>query len=112
MVDLGAINEIYNEAVLNTTATMDTEERSLADQRRWFDEHSGQLSILVCERNEEILGWASLSPWSDRRGYAETVEASATLVTMPPQGSLPMRRRPDTRTPPKATPTKKTMLLL
>ena len=34
--DVPAITEIYNEAIRTTTATFDTEEKSLADRQQWF----------------------------------------------------------------------------
>ena len=32
--------------------------------------------IVVCEFEEGVVGWASLSPWSDRCAYADTAEIS------------------------------------
>ena len=34
--DVPAITEIYNEAVVNTTATFDTEVKSVEDRMIWF----------------------------------------------------------------------------
>ena len=76
LADLEAITQIYNDAILNTTATFDTEPKSLEEQERWFLGHSQRHPVLVCEREGEILGWASLSPWSERCAYSDTAEAS------------------------------------
>jgi phosphinothricin acetyltransferase len=76
LADLEAITQIYNDAILNTTATFDTEPKTLEDQKRWFLGHSQRHPILVCEREGEILGWASLSPWSNRCAYSDAAEAS------------------------------------
>ncbi|MCY3731623.1 MAG: GNAT family N-acetyltransferase [Rhodospirillaceae bacterium] len=40
--DLDAITDIYNQAVLTTTATFDTEPKTAAEQRRWFEAHTGR----------------------------------------------------------------------
>ena len=74
--DVPAITEIYNDAVLTTTGTFDTEPRSLADRIDWFRHHSLRHPILVADDAAEILGWASLSPWSDRPAYDATAEVS------------------------------------
>ena len=76
MEDLDAIMEIYNEAIMKTVATFDTELKSYADQKKWFDDHGSQNPILVAEQNSVIVGWASLSKWSDRCAYSETAEIS------------------------------------
>lgn len=76
LADLDAITDIYNEAVLNTTATFDTEPKTVSQQREWFDQHSPRFPLLVAELGGVVVGWASLSRWSDRCAYAETAEAS------------------------------------
>jgi len=74
--DLEAITGIYNDAILNTNATFDTEPKSLAQQKEWFDHHSPRFPLLVAELDGVVVGWASLSPWSDRCAYSETAEGS------------------------------------
>jgi phosphinothricin acetyltransferase len=74
--DLKAITAIYNEAVLTTDATFDTEERTLAEQRTWFNQHDERHPIMVAELDEIIVGWASLSEWSIRTAYRDTAEVS------------------------------------
>ena len=74
--DLPAITEIYNEAVLNTTATFDTEPKSMEDRLAWFHNHTERHPILVSTHETVITGWASLSKWSERSAYDTTVEVS------------------------------------
>jgi L-amino acid N-acyltransferase YncA len=74
--DQKSIMDIYNEAVRNTTATFDTEERSIEQQLRWFEKHKSNHPVLIAEENSAIIGWASLSAWSDRSAYDGTVEVS------------------------------------
>ncbi len=64
--DVPAITEIYNEAILTTVATFDTEPKSLASQEAWFKAHDERHPILVAEIDGKVIGWASLSVWSDR----------------------------------------------
>lgn len=74
--DLDAITEIYNEAILTTTATFDTEPKSTAERLQWFQSHGERHPILVAVVDEKVVGWASLSRWSERRGYDDTGETS------------------------------------
>jgi phosphinothricin acetyltransferase len=74
--DQTSILEIYNEAVLHTTATFDTEPRTLEQQSAWFGRHGERHPVLVAEEDGEVVGWASLSAWSDRRAYDDTAEIS------------------------------------
>lgn len=74
--DLPTITTIYNEAVLKTTATFDTEPKSLEAQRRWYAAHGPRHPILVAEVDGAVVGWSCLSPWKERPAYADTAETS------------------------------------
>jgi L-amino acid N-acyltransferase YncA len=74
--DLLAITEIYNQAILHTTASFDTATKTVEEQRVWYDKHGTKYPILVAQENGTIVGWAAMSEWSDRRAYAATAEAS------------------------------------
>jgi len=76
MKDLAAITEIYNEAVLKTVATFDTEPKMVEEQKPWFESYDSKHPILVAEQDGTIVGWASLSKWSDRCAYSDTAELS------------------------------------
>ena len=76
LADVPAIADIYNEAILTTVATFDTEVKTVADREQWFRSHDEQHPILVAILNDKIVGWASLTEWSDRRAYDGTAEAS------------------------------------
>lgn len=74
--DQVAILEIYNHAILNTSATFDTVPRTHEMQMEWFLQHKENHPVLVAEEENEIIGWASLSPYNDRCAYDTTVEVS------------------------------------
>ena len=78
--DQPGILAIYNESVLNSTATFDTDPRTPEKQVEWFNRHKANHPVLVAEENGQIAGWASLSPWSDRCAYDSTVEVSVYLA--------------------------------
>ena len=77
--DLTAITEIYNEAILTTDATFDTEPKSVENQKEWFDNHNSRNPIIVAENDNNVIGWASLSKWSDRVAYSDTAEISVYI---------------------------------
>jgi phosphinothricin acetyltransferase len=74
--DIPGILEIYNDAVINTTATYDYEPRSLQHRIQWFEDHEQSgLPIFVAEDTEgRVVGWSSLSAFHDRKGYQFTVQ--------------------------------------
>ena len=78
--DLPAILAIYNREVFVSTATYDTIPRTEADHRKWFAIHGPEHPVLVAESAGAVIGWASLSPWSDRAAYSRTVEVSVYVA--------------------------------
>jgi L-amino acid N-acyltransferase len=82
LTDAEGIRGIYNVEVLDSTVTMDLVPRTLDDQRRWIEGHQGAYGAVVAVETpvggglEQILGFASISPYRSRPGYSTTVENS------------------------------------
>jgi phosphinothricin acetyltransferase len=74
--DAGAIAAVYNEAIATTTATFDTEPKTVAERTAWLQSHGDRHPVLVAVVDGQVAGWACLSPWSDRRAYDGTAETS------------------------------------
>jgi len=74
--DLPGITRIYNDAILTTVATFDTEPKTDEEQRAWFAQHGPRYPVLVAVNGSGVIGWAALSAWSDRRAYEDTAEGS------------------------------------
>ncbi|MGC8778777.1 MAG: GNAT family N-acetyltransferase [Candidatus Caldatribacteriaceae bacterium] len=74
--DLTQITEIYNQAVLYTTATFHLYPRSIEEQEAWYQMHGERYPLIVAEENGTVVAWACLSPYSDREGYQYTVSDS------------------------------------
>ena len=72
--DAAAIAAIYNQAVLETTATFDTEPKSVDDRRAWLSDRDERHPVLVALVDGAVVGFASLSRWSDRPAYDDTAE--------------------------------------
>jgi len=79
--DLPAISEIYNDAVLNTTASYDYEPRDMKHRLAWYELHQKQdLPVFVAENEKGVVGWSSLTKYHDRMGYRFTVEDSVYIA--------------------------------
>jgi len=74
--DVNRITDIYNEAILNTTATFDTEIKTESERMQWFTAHDDLHPVIVAEFEGKVIGYASLTRWSDRCAYDGTAEVS------------------------------------
>ncbi len=74
--DQRAIMDIYNDAVLHSTATFDLEPRTWDDQQRWFQEHRPPYAVFAARQGDTVVGWGSLSPFRPKPGYRYTAEDS------------------------------------
>jgi len=76
LADAPAIADIYNEAILTTTATFDTETKSAEERAQWLQSHDERHPVLVAVAEGKVVDWASLTRWSERRAYDDTAETS------------------------------------
>jgi phosphinothricin acetyltransferase len=74
--DAEAVRSIYNLEVLESTVTFDLVPRSLDEQLEWIGAHAGGHPAVVAVDGDEVVGFASLSPYRPRPAYAPTVEDS------------------------------------
>jgi phosphinothricin acetyltransferase len=80
--DAETLRQIYNHAARTSTATMDTEGRTSEQQRDWMECHNGlPYPVLVAESGAETaaVGYAALSVYNPRPGYARSAETSVYL---------------------------------
>lgn len=76
MDDLGAINDIYNYYVLNSTCTYQVTPETPASRQTWFNDHDRSHPVIVALAGSEVIGWASLSRFNKREAYSRTAEDS------------------------------------
>lgn len=76
--DIPAILDIYNDAVLNTTASYDYEPNTLEQRTAWYAHHleMGLPVLVAVDDRGEVVGWGSLSKFRDKIGYQYTLEHS------------------------------------
>ncbi|MFC6337753.1 GNAT family N-acetyltransferase [Pseudomonas sp. CCM 7891] len=75
--DLPAIRDIYNDAVLNTTAIWNEQPVDLSNRQAWFSARQAQsYPILVAVEDGHVTGYASFGDWRPFEGFRHTVEHS------------------------------------
>ena len=64
--DLTPIMGIYNWAVNQTFATIDSEPLDAEEAREWWEMHGRRSKLLVATDDTGVIGWARLLPWKQR----------------------------------------------
>jgi L-amino acid N-acyltransferase YncA len=80
LADLGPIRSIYNEGIEDRVATLDESLKSERDIADWFAAHGGRYAVLVAQRGDAIVGWASLNRYSHRCAYDGVADLSVYVA--------------------------------
>jgi L-amino acid N-acyltransferase YncA len=79
--DLQPMLDVYNEAILNTTAVYQEETHTMPMRRKWFEEkQQAGLPVYVAHMNNEFAGFSSYGPFRNWPGYRYTVEHSVYVA--------------------------------
>lgn len=79
--DLPAILEIYNEAIVNSTATADEAPQDLAQRAAWFRaRQEAGYPVFVAEGAGTVIGWSALGAFRPHSGYRFTAEVSIYIA--------------------------------
>jgi L-amino acid N-acyltransferase YncA len=78
--DVPDITAIYNDAIVNTAATFACRPRTSQEMSEWYSAHHDRHPVYVLMIGQHVAGWGSLSSWSLREGYRDTVEISVYLA--------------------------------
>lgn len=73
------ILEIYNDAILHTTATFDTAIKTYAEMEKWFYSHSELYPVIVSKEDGKVTGYCSLTQFKEKDAYKHTVELSVYI---------------------------------
>jgi L-amino acid N-acyltransferase len=75
--DLMDILEIYNDAILNTTAVYTYKPQTLESRQIWYKQKLEEgYPILVCEQDDKVVGFATFGPFRPWAAYKYTIEHS------------------------------------
>jgi len=80
--DLPGILEIYNDAIINTTAVYDYRPHTLDMRMAWFKEKKEKgIPVFVADNNGQVAGFASYGPFRAWAAYKYSVEHSVYVHT-------------------------------
>lgn len=75
--DLIDILEIYNDAILNTTAIYDYTEHTLEERKQWFEKRKQDgCPLLVFEKEDRVVGFATYGQFRVYPAFKYTIEHS------------------------------------
>ena len=75
--DLMDILEIYNDAILNTTAIYDYKAHTLEDRIQWYEKRKQDgHPLLVFEKNDKVVAFATFGPFRAYPAFKYTIEHS------------------------------------
>lgn len=79
--DAAEIAEIYNHAVLNTTAIWNDATVDAANRAEWIKQHevAGYPVLVAADDADTVLGYATFADWRAWDGYRHTVEHSVYI---------------------------------
>ncbi|MGK7895205.1 MAG: N-acetyltransferase family protein [Xenococcus sp. (in: cyanobacteria)] len=77
--DFKAIADIYNEAIALGGVTMDIHAYSADDIAAIAKKFNQRETILVAQKDEQVIGWGIIKRYSDRPGYLVCCETSIYL---------------------------------
>ncbi|MFY0543604.1 arsinothricin resistance N-acetyltransferase ArsN1 family A [Brevibacillus sp. H7] len=67
--DLPDILLIYNQGIEDRIATLEMDMKDMLFMSKWFEQHKGRYAVLVAEIDSNVVGWASINPYSNRCAY-------------------------------------------
>lgn len=80
-VDLDAILDIHNDAILNSKSIWTDEPVNRAERASWLAERDAAgFPVIVAVADDTVVGYASFGPWRSKSGYRFTVENSVYLA--------------------------------
>jgi L-amino acid N-acyltransferase YncA len=75
--DWDAVRRIYEEGIATGNATFETQ----APEWHVWDEKHLQICRLVARKDDEVVGWAAVSPYSSRHVYRGVAEESIYIAS-------------------------------
>ena len=78
--DVPAITRIYNEGIVDRSATLETDERTEEERRGWLLGRETRHPVLVAERDGVVVGWGSLNSFNPRPAYRHVADFSVYVA--------------------------------
>ena len=75
--DIAALTDIYNYEILHSDSTFAITPKTEQERLEWLREHNiDNHPLIVAVDSDEVIGYASLSPYRNMEAYRGTVELS------------------------------------
>ncbi|WP_066385779.1 arsinothricin resistance N-acetyltransferase ArsN1 family A [Neobacillus mesonae] len=74
--DLESILNIYNQGIDDRIAILEEDKKDIEYMKEWFENHKERYAVIVVEKDNEVIGWASLNPYSNRCSYSGVADLS------------------------------------
>lgn len=79
--DLPAVNAIYNEYIVGSHVSFDTDPWTDSERLAWYEQRAAAgYPVLVAVRDGEVVGAAWSGPWRDKAAYRSSVETTVVLA--------------------------------
>ncbi len=79
--DLSGINHVYNASIKEGVSTLDRQTKDLYQWRLWYQEAKNKGYIIyVAVEKDQIVGYANISAFRKKDGFAETVEIDVYVL--------------------------------
>ena len=79
--DVAALNAIYNEYIVDSHVSFDTEPWTVEARRAWFVERmSAGYPVFVAVEDGALVGCAWAGPWRNKAAYRGSVETTVVLA--------------------------------
>ena len=80
VADVPAMNRIYNEYIVDSHVSFDTEPWTDGERLAWFERRTkAGYPVLVAEVTDTVVGSAWSGPWRDKAAYDQSVETTVVL---------------------------------
>ena len=83
--DAAAVLEIYGPFCDNSPITFETERPSIAEIENRIRKINERYPWLICEKDNEVVGYAYASPHRDRAAYRWSVDIAIYISGEPPR---------------------------
>ncbi len=78
--DVAAITRIHNQGIADRIATLDESPKTEDERYRWLMGRSARHPVLIAVAAGEVVGWASLNPFSAREAYRHVADLSVYVA--------------------------------
>jgi len=80
--DLGALNDVYSEYVMQSHMTFDVEPTTMEWRHEWFGHHGrrGRYRVMVAVADGRVIGYASSSRFRPKPAYETSIEVSVYVA--------------------------------